>query len=388
MKGFLAKYERFLKYATVGILSTIIDLGGIFIFVEYLSIPVITSSILSFFFAVTNGFLLNKIWTFGNTSKNYRKLFLKFLAVSSVGLGMTIGGMYILVHVFDIWYMFSKICVSITVLTWNFLANKFWTFRPENYPIFELFSHEYDLSVIIPAYNEEKRIKISLPIIAAYFKNKNLSVEIIVVNDGSKDDTKKVVEGFKKKIPNLSLINLQKNLGKGAAVKSGMEASKGKYILFTDADNSTPIEEFDKLFTSLKESDAQVAIGSRYLKDSNVKIRQPKYRILLGRAGNLLIRTILLRGISDSQCGFKLFESEAAKKIFVLQKVKRFGFDMESLVIAKSLGYKIIEVPVSWYNSTESRVRPIKDSLTTLKDLFFVKFNQLTGQYRREDSEK
>ena len=221
-------------------------------------------------------------------------------------------------------------------------------------------------------------------IISDYIFEKNLNTEIIVVDDGSKDRTTEVIKHYQGKIKNLKLIALGKNYGKGYAVKKGIDESKGKYILFTDADNSTPIEEFEKLFKELKENDAQIAIGSRYLSDSKVKIAQPRYRILMGRMGNILIRIFLIDGIKDTQCGFKLFTHEAAREIFSLQKVRRFGFDMEALVVASSLGHKIIEVPVSWFNSAESRVRPIKDAFITLKDLVYIKLNLLSGRYRVE----
>ena len=131
----------------------------------------------------------------------------------------------------------------------------------------------------------------------------------------------------------------------------------------------------------LKETNSDVAIGSRYMSKSQVKITQPLYRIILGRVGNFLIRLFLIDGIKDTQCGFKLFEHKAAQEIFFVQKIKRFAFDMEALVVADNLGYKITEVPVSWYNYTESRFRPIKDALRTLRDLVYIKVNLWSGRY-------
>ena len=238
-----------------------------------------------------------------------------------------------------------------------------------------------ELSIIIPAYNEENRIKNTLIIINEFLKEKKTNAEIIVVNDGSTDTTHEITKKLQHKIPNLELINLEKNHGKGFAIKKGVKESKGKFILFTDADNSTPIEEFEKLMHKMNESKSNIAIGSRYLRDSNIKIKQPLYRRLLGRIGNFLIRLLLIKKIKDTQCGFKLFERNAAKKIFPLQKIKRFAFDMETLVIAKNLNYKIIEVPVSWFNSPESRIRPIKDALRTFRDLIYIKLNLWKGKY-------
>lgn len=377
----IQKFKPLIKYATVGIIGTAIDIGSLYLFVEYAGLPVIPASVLSFLLAVVNNFVLNKAWTFQNKSKNYRKLFIKFLIVSIVGLLLTVSCMHLLVNVANIWYIFAKAITSLIVLSWNFLGNKFWTFNIHQKENQLLEDAVYDLSIIIPAYNEENRIKNTLLAINDYLSDRKINAEIIVVNDGSNDKTTDVVNSYQNKIPNLKLINLSKNYGKGAAVKRGIIESKGKMIFFTDADNSTPIDELEKLQKLLTANNAQIAIGSRYLQDSSVKIKQPKYRILLGRAGNILIRIFLIDGIRDTQCGFKLFTRDAAKNIFQFQKVKRFGFDMEALVIASQLGYKIVEVPVSWFNSAESRVRPIKDALITLKDLVYIKLNIWSGRY-------
>jgi dolichyl-phosphate beta-glucosyltransferase len=381
----IQKFKPFIKYATVGVLGTAIDLGALYLLVEYAQMDVILASVLSFLLAVVNNFILNKAWTFQNKSKNYRKLFIKFLIVSLVGLLLTIFCMQLFVNVAHIWYMFAKVITSLIVLSWNFLGNKFWTFsikQKQNQTIEESI---YDLSIVIPAYNEENRIKNTLLSIQDYISSNKINTEIIVVNDGSKDSTVEVVKSYQSKIPNLKIIDLGKNCGKGAAVKQGVIESKGKLILFTDADNSTPIEEFGKLQKKLLENNSQIAIGSRYMQDSSVKIKQPIYRIFLGRAGNLLIRIFLIDGLRDTQCGFKLFTSDAAKNIFRFQKVTRFGFDMEALVVAGYLGYEIVEVPVSWFNSAESRVRPIKDAIITLKDLVYIKLNLWSGRYVDND---
>ncbi len=375
-------FKQFFRYALVGASGTFLDLGSLFIFVEYVKLPLLLAATFSFILAVVNNFLLNKLWTFKDPSKNYRKLFIKFLIVSLVGLGLTLSLMHLLVNVFMIWYMISKAITSLVVLTWNFLGNKLWTFKSKK---FESNNHEsflYDLSIVLPAYNEENRIKSTLILINDYVVSTGLNAEIIVVDDGSKDRTVEILEACKGKIKNLKVESYKQNQGKGFAVKTGILSSKGKYILVADADNSTPIEELENLMKELKESKAQIAIGSRYLAASKVQVRQPRYRIILGRLGNILIRMFLIDGIRDTQCGFKLFEHNVAKNIFSLQKVKRFGFDMEMIVIATSLDYKIVEVPVSWFNSVESRVRPIKDAIITLKDLFYIKINLWSGRYK------
>ncbi|MBI4262283.1 glycosyltransferase family 2 protein [Candidatus Uhrbacteria bacterium] len=243
--------------------------------------------------------------------------------------------------------------------------------------------HLYGLSIIIPSYNEEKRLGSTLRAVQHYVEENKINAEIIVVDDGSTDRTCDVVKACQKSTPYLSLVQLGTNKGKGAAVKKGVAVARGEFILFTDADNSTPIQELRKLTDALHASGADIIIGSRYLKDDSVKIMQPTYRVCLGRFGNFLIRTFLLDGISDTQCGFKLFRSRVAKDIFSLQRVHRFGFDMEVLMIAKHHGYTILEVPVHWFNSADSRLRPLRDSLITLKDLVSTKFNCLLGRYNK-----
>lgn len=381
-------FKPFFKYCVVGAIGTFLDLTSLYIFVEYLNLTVLLGATFSFLIAVINNFLLNKFWTFQSNSKNYKKLFIKFLIVSTIGLGLTLSFMYLLADMIGIWYMFAKVITSFIVLIWNFLGNKLWTFRLHEKKFHIPKKYNYKFSIVIPAYNEENRIKGTLLIIDNYISSENLKAEIIVVSDGSTDGTGNIVNGLMKKINNLRFIEYKKNQGKGFAVKKGVENCLGEYILFADADNSSPIEELNVLFEKLKESGAEIAIGSRYLPSSNIKIKQPKYRIILGRLGNFLIRLFLIDNIKDTQCGFKLFTHRAAKEIFYFQKVKRFGFDIEALVVANSLGYKIVEVPVSWFNSSGSRVRPVKDAFRTLRDLVYIKLNLWSGRYFNDSSYK
>ncbi len=241
--------------------------------------------------------------------------------------------------------------------------------------------YKYKFSIIIPAYNEKDRILGTLNNIYKYFKGKNS--EIIIVDDGSTDNTASFIEYEKENIANnIKTISYQPNQGKGYAVKTGVEKAQGEFILFTDADNSTPIEEFAKLDTGIKQG-FDIAIGSRYLKNSAVKIKQSILRILIGRLGNLLIQLLLVKNIKDTQCGFKLFKNKIAKNIFSKQTIYGWGFDMEILVIAQLFKYKIIEIPVDWYNSSASKFSPVKDTLQTLSELIKIKINLITGKYKK-----
>jgi len=237
----------------------------------------------------------------------------------------------------------------------------------------------YNVSVVIPAYNEEMRIGETLKAINRYFYGKPMTRQIIVVDDGSIDNTAKVLEALREEITDLIVISDGPNHGKGYAVKKGVEASRGEYILFTDADNATPIEEFEKFYPLLK--DYEVVIGSRFLSRSNIVVGQPWYRVLIGRMGNMLIQFLLLEGVKDTQCGFKAFQHGAAREIFSRMRINGFGFDIEILSIARLLNFAVKEIPVSWHNSRESRVRPVKDALRTFKELICIKLNLWGGRY-------
>ncbi|MBM4402455.1 MAG: glycosyltransferase family 2 protein [Candidatus Cloacimonetes bacterium] len=237
------------------------------------------------------------------------------------------------------------------------------------------------LSIIIPAYNEEKRIGGTLTAISSFLAKKDFPSEIIVIDDGSTDATAAAVANFQFSIFNFQFLHHEKNLGKGAALKTGILASQGDFVLFADADGSTPIEELDKLLPYLSKKDFDIAIGSRYIKGANIQIKQPWYRRILGRLGNLIIQLFLLPGITDTQCGFKLFKGDIARKLFSKLTIKRFGFDMEILYLAKRKGLKIVETPVTWLDSPRTRLRPIRDAAKTLSELMRIKYNSLTGKY-------
>jgi dolichyl-phosphate beta-glucosyltransferase len=224
------------------------------------------------------------------------------------------------------------------------------------------------ISLIIPAYNEEERIIPSLKKAEAYFESKDYSFEIIVVDDGSSDNTCKAALEF----DGIKVVRQSPNQGKGAAVRRGMLEAEGEYRLFADADFSTPIYEVEKLIIAV-EKGADVAIGSRALNNNLIKEHQPFYREFMGKTFNKLTQALVIKGIKDTQCGFKLFREKAALDIFKHAKVNHFGFDVEILFLAHKFGYKIAEIPVEWYNDERSKVNPIKDSYKMLRELFKIK---------------
>jgi len=228
------------------------------------------------------------------------------------------------------------------------------------------------LSVVVPAFNEEKRIGPSLEAIANYLKKQSYSWEVLVADDGSTDATVQVAEEKLKGLPH-KIIKAAANGGKGSAVKRGMLAAEGEYRLFTDADLSTPIEETARLLKELQ-SGYDVVIGSRALSGSNVLVHQNFIRESMGRIFNGCARLLTFRGIQDSQCGFKAFNAKTAEDLFSLQKLPGFSFDVEIVFLTQCRGYRILELPVTWRNSEQSRVRLLRDPLLMFWDLLKIRW--------------
>ncbi len=233
------------------------------------------------------------------------------------------------------------------------------------------------LSVVIPAYNEEKRITKTLQSLKDYFKNKDYEYEIIVVNDGSKDNTVQVVKDFG--LTGLSVIDNKKNNGKGYAVKQGMLKAKGKFRLFMDADNSTTIDHIEKMLPYFDEN-YDIIIASIAVKGAKIANTEKFYKRIFGQMGNLFIQLMLVPGIKDTQRGFKIFTSKAAEDVFKRLTLKRWGFDFEALAVARKLKYKIKEVPVRWKNDPESKVK-LSAYIKTLFEAVKVRFNLWKGIY-------
>ena len=242
-------------------------------------------------------------------------------------------------------------------------------------------SQEIFLSVVIPAYKEADRIHKILDAILEFEKIKDYNIETIVVVDGALDNTAEVASKYQDKLKNLKIIDRKENKGKGYTVREGMLEAQGKYVLFSDADNSTPIEQVDKLLKF--RNDYDVMIGSRYVYDGKLAIPQSFVRKIGGRVLNWIIRTLAVSGIKDTQCGFKLFSKKAAQEIFSKQTFERWSFDIEILAIARMLGYKIKEVGITWYDDPHSRVSPIKDGLRMIKDAWTVRKNVKAKKYSR-----
>lgn len=235
------------------------------------------------------------------------------------------------------------------------------------------------LSVIIPAYNEAERIPTTLIDMDKKLRNKEWSYEILVVNDGSKDATADVVGKMSKTIKGLKLVDNIDNKGKGGVVRQGMLLAQGDYRLFMDADNSTSIDQFDRMISEFH-AGADVVIGSRAHKDSKLEPSQPLYRQIPGKMGNLIIQALVLPGLWDTQCGFKAFTRESAEKVFSMSRITGWGFDVEILSLAKACGYKIKETPVHWVNDLGSHVG-LSAYLQVLVETVTIRIRLWRGEY-------
>jgi dolichyl-phosphate beta-glucosyltransferase len=241
--------------------------------------------------------------------------------------------------------------------------------------------NDIDLSIVIPAYNEETRLPRYLKQIIDYFAVRGTRYEVIVVDDGSVDATASVVHKISAKNHRIKLITLPANRGKGHAVKTGMLAATGKLALFADADGATPIGEVERLKHAI-EGGADVAIASRAMREQGCQVRAQLHRKIMGSVFNFVVTTVAVKGINDTQCGFKLFKREAAQAVFPLQRIDDFGFDVEILFLCRKNRCKISEVPVNWTEVKGSKVGLVRDSLRMLVDVFRVRANDLRGLYR------
>jgi len=236
------------------------------------------------------------------------------------------------------------------------------------------------LSIVIPAYNEAARIEVALDRVMHCVYEQHWDAEVLVVDDGSSDDTAAIVQRWMPLHPRLHLIQNPGNRGKGYSVRNGLLQAAGDVVMFTDADLSAPMVEAERLMAALAEG-ADVAIGSRWMDRTRQTIHQPLYRQFFGRCFNHITRTVMGLPFKDTQCGFKAFRRDAAQIIFRLQTIERWGFDPELLFIARKLKYSIVEVPVTWGHDERSRMSYLKDGLKMLEEMAVIRYNSLAGRY-------
>ena len=240
-------------------------------------------------------------------------------------------------------------------------------------------SESVKVSLVIPAFNEAARIQDSLCNIAEYLKNKAFASEILVVDDGSTDETAALVQHLD--FPSLRLIRNDRNRGKGYSVRNGVLSASGDFVLFSDADLSTPIEELDRLLAAALNEKADVVVGSRGLDRRFIQKHQSAVRETGGRLFNVMVRVLLGLDIHDTQCGFKLFRRASVQPAFQKQTIDGFGFDPELLFLMSRQGLKILELPVRWRHVEGSKIRFLRDGVRMLTDLLRIRWNYLTGKY-------
>ena len=236
------------------------------------------------------------------------------------------------------------------------------------------------ISIVIPAYNEEERLGPTLDRVLAFAQSNGWNAEILVVNDGSCDRTPEIVQSDVRKNGIVRLLENPGNRGKGYSVRNGVLNATGDFVLFTDADMSSPIEEAPKLLQPLAEG-ADIAIGSRWARSELQTRRQSLARQFLGRVFNLLLRLILRLDFKDTQCGFKAFRREAARAVFPLQRVEGWGFDPEILLLARQRGFRMVEIPVRWGHDTRTRINPLLDGARMVSDMLLIRWNSIVGRY-------
>lgn len=241
---------------------------------------------------------------------------------------------------------------------------------------------EPTLSIIIPAFNEEARLAPTVRGAVAALRARGVSGEVIVVDDGSRDGTSALVQRLAAEFPEVRLVRLAANHGKGYAVRSGMLNATGELALFADADGATPWDQLSRLEAAMA-AGADVAIGSRALASAETKVEARWYRRLVGRTFHRFVELLAVRGFRDTQCGFKLFRGAVAHDLFARMRMDGFSFDVEVLLMAQRGGHRVVEVPVNWVHQPGSRVNLVRDSLRMARDLFVIRANALRGEYDR-----
>ncbi len=235
-------------------------------------------------------------------------------------------------------------------------------------------------SIVIPAYNESDRLQNSLQKIVAFLDEQKWSAEVLVVNDGSRDNTAEIIRQFAAQYPFIRLIENPGNRGKGYSVRNGMLQANGDIVLFTDADLSAPITEAPKLFAEIAKG-ADVAFGSRWLVAKMQTERQSILRQIAGRMYNVVMRLMLGLKYKDTQCGFKAFNRRAVETIFTRQRVERWGFDVELLFLARKFKLKVVEIPVAWAHDDRSKINPLVDGVKMFAEMVSIRWNSIMGKY-------
>lgn len=389
-------FRQFIKYVLVGCVVTAIDMLVLHLLYRELHIHIKVSVIAGFMSGNVSSFVFNKYFTFRNFSKAVIRQYAKYFITSMTGLLWTLFLMTLFYEKLNLFagitsynYIICKMIVAVMVMFWNFIIIRHWTLTHYTLPKIQAIPDQKQdrnifLSIIIPAYNEEKRLPETIGDVVNWVNSQDFSCEIIVVDDGSSDGTVNAVKDKYGDIPFLAVVSLSSNQGKGIAVKEGMLYSSGRYRMFMDADHQIDISELEAFIP--KFGDNRVIIGSKYLSNKNTDnlSKISLSRRFISRLGNRIIRILFSLNVQDTQCGFKVFPGSLAENLFRLQKVKRFAFDVELLTLASIYKQEILEMEISLKDSSESRVKTFKDSLNVFLDLVSIKMNTWKKAYKME----
>lgn len=359
--------------------------------VEHAGAPVLAATAASASAGALVNFVLQRRLAFRTRSVRKRRQLPAYLslAASTLALSTTVTAL-LAAPPAALHYLAARAAASVVVfLVWHYPLARWVVFRGPR-PVaaaqggggraMEPRTPELDLTVVIPAYNESERLPPALLEIGDALARLGRSAEVLVVDDGSTDDTVARVEALAADLPGLRVIRSEQNRGKGHAVRTGVLAARGRAVLFTDADNSVPLTEAGLLLEKL-DAGADAAIGSRYAKGARVSRRQPWFRVAWSRLAGWVVRRALVPGVRDTQCGFKAFKGEVAREVFERLTIDRWGFDLEVLAILHRLGRNVVEVPVSWTDDPRSRIDPARDLFRVIGDFLRVAANAASGRY-------
>ncbi|MEN6349095.1 MAG: glycosyltransferase [Syntrophomonas sp.] len=391
-------FKQLMKFGFTGVLNTCIDYGLFNLLLVFTGIQggwqLGLINVFSVSVAAANSYLLNRKWTFQSNEANVRKEISKFILAT--GLGMLINSLVVMsVSTLSRWLPVSiyillnagKIMGAIFSASWNFILYRYWVFdaayEPEELPVTDNGGVNGLLSIVVPAYNESSRLDQRLRNLASWF-GERCPVEILVVDDGSSDNTQDIAVAVAGDYPFIRILSHEKNQGKGAAVRTGVLESKGEYIVFVDADNSFSPASMERIIEQLL-GGSQVVIGKRRCSKNERVVGESPVRKWRGKGFNLFVQAILLPGLSDTQCGLKGFNRKAAREIFLRQRLQRFAFDVEVLALARRLGMAVNEVAVQAHDCIGSTVNPFLSPLQMVWDVLRVRVGLMLDFYQLND---
>lgn len=381
--------RRKLRFVSASLLSTLADFVVLALMVRLVEMGVLGATLCAATIGATTNYFINRHHVFGATGQRKREQMPRYFLVAGSTMLFSSFGTAALAEWVGLHYLLARAIAAIVVLVCFHYPLARLVFREKPKPSRDrnaVYTNtggvlmKPELSIIVPAYNESQRLPNTLNDMQLVLQERAFSAEVIVVDDGSSDGTAERVRGLVAGMPQLRVIECEENRGKGEAVRTGVLAARGEVVLFMDADNSVSLDQVDLLLQSIQ-AGADAAIGSRYLERSDMARPQPWYRVAWSRLANWFVQRALLRGVIDTQCGFKAFRAEPARRAFEQLTISGWGFDLEVLTLLQEMGYQTVEVPVTFIDDPRSRIDPLADAWGVARDFVQVKLNLLRGRY-------